>query len=136
MKYCFGCNHITPGDPLFCQSCGSSYDVKLCPRLHPNPRHAEVCSRCGSREFSTPQPVVSVWTRLLHGMERMLLTLAVVVLILAGLVGFLSTHTGQNVAIVFGVLGALGWWLWSQIPEWLRKRIHKRKKGKRAGNED
>jgi hypothetical protein len=30
--------------------------VKFCPRLHPNPRGAEFCRRCGSRDLSLPQP--------------------------------------------------------------------------------
>jgi RNA polymerase subunit RPABC4/transcription elongation factor Spt4 len=56
MRLCFSCNRITTGDPLFCNHCGRSYDLKLCKRLHPNSRSAEVCSQCGSRELSIPQP--------------------------------------------------------------------------------
>ena len=58
MTYCYNCGHMTAGEPLFCGKCGRTYDVKLCPRLHPNPRGAEVCARCGSRELSTPQPKI------------------------------------------------------------------------------
>src|SRR5690348_576072 len=61
MKYCFNCNRITAGEPLFCNFCGRSYDVRLCPRRHPNPRKAKACSQCGSRELSTPQPKVPWW---------------------------------------------------------------------------
>lgn len=136
MKYCYGCGRITPGEPLFCQSCGCSYDVKLCPRMHANPRHAEVCSRCGSRDFSTPQPVVPLGARLIRVLERVVITLAIVVLILAGLVGFLSTQQGQNTLAVFAVLAALLWWLWSLLPEWLRKRIRRSKKAKKSGHEE
>jgi RNA polymerase subunit RPABC4/transcription elongation factor Spt4 len=56
VRYCHRCRKMTPGDPTFCNFCGSTYDLKLCSRLHPNPRHATVCSQCGSREMSTPQP--------------------------------------------------------------------------------
>jgi hypothetical protein len=35
--------------------------VRLCPRLHSNPRHAIVCSECGSRELTTPQPRLPFW---------------------------------------------------------------------------
>lgn len=136
MKYCYGCGRITPGEPLFCQSCGCSYDVKLCPRMHANPRHAEVCSRCGSRDFSTPQPVVPLGARLIRALERMLITLAVVVLVLAGLVGFLSTQQGQNTLAVFAVLAALLWWLWSLLPEWLKKRLRRSKETKRSRHEE
>ena len=56
MRLCLACHRITTGDPSFCNHCGSSYDVKLCNRLHQNSRSAEVCSQCGSRELSIPQP--------------------------------------------------------------------------------
>src|SRR5215471_11345228 len=70
MKYCYHCGRITPGDPLFCNVCGRSFDRKLCPRLHPNPRSAEICSRCGSRELSTPQPKVGLNWRVLEWLTR------------------------------------------------------------------
>ena len=55
MRYCNYCKHITPGEPLYCQHCSRTYDVRLCPRHHVNPRSAQVCSQCGSPELSTPQ---------------------------------------------------------------------------------
>ena len=61
MRYCNQCHRITPGEPLFCNFCGRSYDFKLCPHRHPNPRNAEICSQCGSRELSTPHPRVPLW---------------------------------------------------------------------------
>src|SRR5438132_6306112 len=63
MKYCYHCDRVTIGEPLFCNFCGRSYDVKLCPRLHVNPRGTHVCSKCGSTELSTPQPRVPFWAR-------------------------------------------------------------------------
>ena len=56
MRLCLACHRITTGEPFFCNHCGRSYDVKLCNRLHQNSRRAEVCSQCGSRELSVPQP--------------------------------------------------------------------------------
>src|SRR4029077_19548441 len=62
MKFCYACGHTTGGEPLFCNSCGCSFDVKLCPKLHVNPRLAEACSQCGSRDLSVPQPKVpTIW---------------------------------------------------------------------------
>jgi len=61
MRYCNNCHRITAGEPLFCNFCGRSYDSKLCPHRHPNPRSAEICSQCGSRDLSTPHPRMSVW---------------------------------------------------------------------------
>src|ERR1700730_6826736 len=65
MKICYSCNRVTTGQPLFCNFCGRTYDVKLCPRLHTNPRNAEVCSQCGSREFSKPQAKLTFWAKVL-----------------------------------------------------------------------
>ena len=58
MRYCNECHRMTAGEPLFCNFCGRSYDLKLCPHRHPNPRNAEICSECGSRDLSTPHPHV------------------------------------------------------------------------------
>lgn len=54
MRYCRNCRKFTSGKPAFCQFCGRSYGVKLCPRGHKNPRAANACSECGSHELSTP----------------------------------------------------------------------------------
>src|SRR5437764_11233947 len=70
MKHCYHCGRVTAGDPIFCNSCGRSFDRKLCPRLHPNPRSAEVCSRCGSWELSAPQPRVSFGWRIVELLLR------------------------------------------------------------------
>ncbi len=63
MRYCFNCHRVTLGEPLYCTFCGRSYEEKLCPRSHINPRHAEVCSQCGSRDLSTPAPRIPLWLR-------------------------------------------------------------------------
>ena len=84
MKYCYQCGKLTAGEPLFCNFCGRSYDVKLCPRQHPNSRVAEVCSQCGSRELSMPQLRVPIRWRviafLLNVLVRILIVLVAVVL--------------------------------------------------------
>jgi len=55
MRYCRSCQHLTPGRPNFCTSCGRSFDHKLCPRRHRNARDTEVCAVCGSSDLSPPQ---------------------------------------------------------------------------------
>src|SRR5262249_30233971 len=55
MKFCMNCHRTTSGKPMFCNFCGASYSVKICPRHHINPRSAEACSQCGSRDLSQPQ---------------------------------------------------------------------------------
>jgi len=87
MKYCYNCDRVTIGEPLFCNFCGRSYDVKLCPRLHVNGRNTRVCSNCSSSELTTPQPRVPPWAKIL----LFLLTLIpglILVVISIGLVAF------------------------------------------------
>jgi RNA polymerase subunit RPABC4/transcription elongation factor Spt4 len=129
MTYCYNCGRITPGDPLFCHTCGRSYDTKLCPRLHPNPRSAEVCSRCGSRDLSVPQPKVAFGTRVLEWIVRMVLGIVFVMLtftiVFEFVIEILRTPSGQAGVVVLGGLIALLGWLWTKLPEWLRKFVRK-----------
>lgn len=54
MRYCRNCRKFTAGEARYCQFCGRTYGVKLCPRGHRNPRAANACSECGSKDLSTP----------------------------------------------------------------------------------
>lgn len=138
MTYCFNCGKYTTGKPLFCNRCGRSYDLKLCPRLHPNPRYADLCSQCGSSELSTPQPKVSVWSRILAFFIRMLIGafLAVLSLLIlsAVLVDLLRRSEVQNGLIAIGILVGLLWLLWTKLPDWLREMIRKSMRRKEPRN--
>lgn len=139
MRYCFNCNRITPGEPLFCNFCGRSYDVKLCPRRHVNSRTAEVCSQCGSRDLSTPQPRRPVWAPLLGfilwavpgvvlGFGSLLVLIAVFIVVLQ--------HPEKIIALIllavpFGIL----WSMWSEIPSWFRTWIYRLLKRRRERHE-
>ena len=139
MKYCYYCGHLTPGEPLYCNSCGRTYDVKLCGGRHPNPRSAEVCSQCGSRDLSTPQPRVPLWARCFAFLMRIvigfLLVYLGVVLLVALLKGILASPQAMNALVSLGILGALLYWLWQQLPQWMRKVFHRMvgRKGERHG---
>ena len=130
MKHCYYCGRITAGEPLFCNTCGRTFDKKLCPRLHINPRSAEICSRCGSRDLSSPQPKVSLVWKFLEWLTRMVLG---AVMGLFGLVfayellgAALKTHVVQTGLIVLGCVIAFLAWVWSKLPEWFRKFIRRR----------
>ena len=138
MKYCFSCGRITAGEPRFCNSCGRSYDVKLCPRMHANPRFADVCSQCGSRELSTPQPRVSPWWHVLGFLIRMVLGVLLVCLSLALLVSTIQEmlRSPQVLAgtVALGLLLAALWFLWALIPHWLRKLIFRSRRPREERN--
>jgi hypothetical protein len=129
MRYCNHCHRITTGEPLFCNFCGRSYDFKLCPHRHPNPRSAEVCNQCGSRELSTPHPRVSFWFTSLLTLLSVLpgvLLLLLSVFFLVGLIQVLLTN--QQVLFQFMLTGLfIGflWWLYMQLPSFLRRWLSK-----------
>lgn len=129
MKYCFECGRMTWGEPLFCNRCGSSFDVKLCPRLHINSRIAQVCSQCGSHELSTPQPRVSLWWHVFRFLVRVVLGALLVWLSLAVLVPvigeLLKRPEVQAGMVILGLLLVGLWFLWSLLPFWLRKMIRR-----------
>ena len=134
MKYCFNCNRVTIGDPLFCNFCGKTYNIKLCPRLHVNPRSADVCSQCGSRDLSAPQPKVPFWGRVLVVLITFVLWVVILSLTVLLVVVFLrqvfsSTDILADL-IGIGIILALMWWIWMQIPLWIRKTMFRLIKGK------
>jgi hypothetical protein len=139
MKYCHHCHRVTTGEPLFCNSCGRSYDYKLCPHRHPNPRTAEVCSQCGSRELSAPHPRVPLWLSpllvLLSGLPGIAL-LAITVLLLIGLLNTLLTN--QQLLFEFMMLGLMVgflWWMYMHLPGFLRRAITKLLLRRKEGND-
>lgn len=127
MRYCNHCHHITAGQPLFCNYCGRSYDLKLCPHRHLNPRSAEICSQCGSRELSIPHPRVPLWLAPLAFLLSMFPGLLLFLLTLMFLIGFFQVLlTNQQVQTQFVLLGLfliVLWYLYMHLPAFLRRFI-------------
>jgi hypothetical protein len=123
MKYCYQCGHMTQGEPLFCNHCGRSYDVKLCPRLHANPRGAEVCARCGSRELSTPQPRIPMIWRLLAIVVRLGIGLVLFSVSLWLVIALIRTTASRQALVSLGTLLAALWLFWTKLPDWLQELI-------------
>lgn len=123
MKYCFGCGKLTPGDPAYCQFCGKTYDVKLCSRGHQNPRNAEVCSQCGSRELSKPQPKIPMSWRLLALLIQLGLGVLLAYVSLSILIALLKTPAFQELIVLTSLLLGGLWWCFSKLPEWLQDAI-------------
>lgn len=127
MRYCSQCQRLTAGDPLYCSHCGSTYNAKLCPARHLNPRTAEVCSECGSRDLSTPAPRHPLWLRplllLLSLLPGVVLAL-VLVLIAAGLVQQVATNGQiQSQLVILLLLFALLWWLYVHLPKFIQNAL-------------
>jgi hypothetical protein len=130
MLYCYNCNRVTYGKPLFCNFCGRSYNVKLCPRLHPNGRNARACSQCGSRDLSTPAPKAPLWISLvvfLLSLVPGLLLVLISLLSVIALVHALFTNPRMLVAFTFLALAlTVLWAMWTRLPLALRQFIRKR----------
>lgn len=139
MKFCYQCGRMTAGEAVYCNFCGRSYDVKLCSRGHINPRIADVCSQCGSRELSTPQPRVSIWWRVVEFLTRVMLGALLVCITLLVLVAIfrelLESSQMQNGLLALGILVGLLWWLWSRLPEWFRKLVRRSFRKKERSHE-
>jgi hypothetical protein len=135
MKYCYECGRITAGEPRFCQFCGRTYDVKLCPRRHENPRFAEVCSQCGSRELSTPQPKISSLWKVAEFLARVLVGLLIVYVVLSFVYGLVTTPQTGGALMALGLLICVLIALWSMLPDWF-KRLVRRSLGKGGHRED
>ena len=127
MRYCNSCHRVTIGEPLFCNFCGRSYDAKLCPHRHPNPRNADTCSQCGSRDLSMPHHRVSLWLRLLLAILAALpgvLLLLVTILFALGLLSALLTNQQlQFQFLMVGLMLAFLWYLYMHLPGFLRRFI-------------
>jgi hypothetical protein len=129
MRYCYGCGRVTTGEPLFCNTCGRSFNLKLCPRLHVNPRSAAVCSQCGSSDLSTPQPRVPWWSAPLLWLVTILPVAVLWVITAAFFLAFLYVLVSdQQLMMLFmliGLLLGLVWYAYLQLPQVLRKGISK-----------
>jgi hypothetical protein len=136
MKYCYQCGKMTAGEPLYCGTCGRTYDVKLCPRSHVNPRGAEVCSKCGSRELSTPQPKIPMSWRLLAILLRLGLGLLLFYASLSLVIALVRTREVQQLVVVLGILLSGLWWLWSKLPDWFQEAIRSFWKNRRQNDDD
>ena len=123
MKYCYQCGKMSPGDPLYCSTCGRTYDVKLCPRQHQNPRGVDVCAKCGSRDLSTPQPRVPMSLRLFALIVRLGLGLLLFYASLCLVVALFRSPQVRQFFFAFALLMAVLWGLWSKLPDWFQEAI-------------
>lgn len=125
MRLCFSCHRITTGDPLFCNHCGRSYDLKLCRRLHPNSRSAEVCSECGSRELSTPQPRGRWYLRplllLVAPLPGLILWLGTVAFFFAFLKVLVTDQRLMLPMMLVGLMIGILWLIYVHLPSPLKK---------------
>ncbi|SRR5579871_3019107 len=134
MRICYHCGRITSGRPLFCNWCGRSYHVRLCPRLHPNPRGSDACKVCGSRDLSLPHERLPLWFKILVLLSGILPGIALAALSLIYIWYFLTrlfwSPSALLVPMLYGLLLCLTWFVWMHIP-FVLVRILKRQRNRR-----
>src|SRR3954452_25361740 len=119
MKYCNFCKRLSAGEPLFCEHCQHTYNVRLCPHRHENPRSAVYCGTCGSNDLSAPAPERSVLAAaLIYTLPKFgaLLLLLVSLYVFFGILDAILTNqqlSGQLVSVVLVL--ALAWWLYLRV---------------------
>jgi len=123
MKFCYACGSVTPGEPLYCSKRGCTYDVKLCPRHHANSRNAEVCTKCGSKDLSKPQPRIPATLQLAAILIRLVLGLLLFYATLSLVVALMRSQQVEHLFVAAGILLAVLWGLWGKLPEWIQEGI-------------
>ena len=112
---------------MYCNHCGSTYDAKLCPARHLNPRNAEVCSQCGSRDLSTPAPRLPFWLPpvllLISLLPGAVIALLLVLVVAAVIQQLLTNSQIQAQLIVLLLLLAILWWLYIHLPKFIQKAL-------------
>ena len=128
MRYCFSCRRITSGKPYYCNYCGRSYGVKRCPRGHANPRGAEVCSECGSRNLSMPHSRgrISLWVLMLFGFILPFVTLLTITLgyMYVFLQAMIQNSSGLLPLMLMGLGLGLLWLFWVLVSSTLRRLLY------------
>lgn len=131
MRICYQCGRITSGRPSFCIWCGRSYNVRLCPRLHVNPRDAQSCSVCGLHDLSTPQQRLPLWFKpvvFLAGFAPGILLLSISLIYIAHFVYRLFIDPSNLlVPMLFGLVLGLLWLVWMHVPFFLVRMVIKRR---------
>jgi hypothetical protein len=98
---------------MFCSYCGRSFDVRICPRGHHNPRGAQFCAACGSADLSTPAPPASLLHQLSGAILYAFAGVLVVILIGAALISLVSAIDWQAlngpILMLVLMLGVLYW---------------------------
>jgi RNA polymerase subunit RPABC4/transcription elongation factor Spt4 len=137
MRFCNSCHRITVGEPLFCNFCGRTYDLKLCPARHINPRSASVCSQCGSHELSSPHTRLSLARRILWKLLKflpgLLLILLTAILLLLVLHELLTNAVVQGQVVALGAIVGCLWWAYLQLPGFIRKGVKRVTRGRTGG---
>ncbi len=81
MKYCPHCQQWNHGRPMRCRYCGRTWNVRLCPSGHLNPRNANFCGECGSGNLSDPTEGQSLFVRIICLIKNIFLIAIVILLI-------------------------------------------------------
>lgn len=81
MRYCPFCHRWNTGRPQFCNYCGRTWHVRLCPRGHDNPPDTHYCGTCGSADLTDTAGPRAPWIWLIRLAVMVILILFVITII-------------------------------------------------------
>ena len=103
--------------------------------MHPNPRTAEVCSRCGSHDLSLPQPRVPLWVPILERLASVIpgtfLGLISFIIATALLVAVVQRPAMIAPLVLLAIPLGILWGMWTELPKWFRNAVFKLLKRRR-----
>jgi hypothetical protein len=107
--------------------------------MHPNPRAAQCCSQCGDSQLSTPQPKVPFWLKpflllltVLPGFILLVLTSVFLIVFFYELA--VNPHM-QLRLMLLGLVLALTWYAYLQLPTFIRSSMQKHLFRKKDGGD-
>ncbi len=119
MRYCLYCKRINAGQPLYCQFCAHSFDVRICRSCrHINDPEVLACGNCGGRDFSEPAGSSPPWLVFLKIFFWFFIIFLLLGLIRVLLLNFIAL-SGFIIILVFLYLGYLS------LPELLQGLIRR-----------
>jgi hypothetical protein len=78
MRYCPYCKRVNLGSPKFCNYCGKTWYLRICPKGHENAIDAGFCRLCGSSDLSTPSGSKPTWKWLPRCLSWIILILCII----------------------------------------------------------
>lgn len=116
MKHCYTCKKQCSNTASFCAGCGSSFDTRFCPRLHPNPVWAEYCETCGDSNLSKPhaRPKTPQTTVLLLLVIGLVIAVGTLIIILSLFRVHDTIPPGKGLVVTTVIAGLVVTWSWLQ----------------------
>ena len=133
MKLCLSCYHLSPGESVYCGTCGRSFGGRICrtKKKHLSPPSAQVCVQCGSTDLTDSTlffPLGWIWRTIVFGCLLLLLWGSMpTIIVLSGRIfdGRFSPIVLLDTLLFWLIVFGFFYWLLSIIPGGVGKQLLK-----------